>query len=455
MSGRAVRGAARERDLAFGFLAPMLFFACFYLPLRYSMRVVGYDYAQYFLPVIVVQGMFFTAMSAADRAARDAASGVRTRLSTLPIEPWVVLAARMWADLIRGSVAIAGAVLVGTVFGFRFHNGLAALVFVAVALLFGAALVLGADALGNATAIPKIGAQVLVLPQLLLIMASTGFVPTEWFPGWLQPFVRNQPVSAQADALRDLGVGRYTPALWHAMVWSVALTGVFAAVSALLLMYQVVFGKLFTVTSGHDSIYRFVPLVMVMGALLGAIATGGSLLRERETGLLWRWWVLPGNRAAVPVGGLLAECVRALLTAVLLLAIGVALGLRFHRGWFAATAAICVPVLLLIGLATMVIGLAVTHLGRSAVELSGLLILLGGFFNTGFVPAEHYPGPLQFIVRVQPMSTAVDAMRGLIYSGPVLTPLLATAAWSLGFAVIFGTIAAGSYRTAVPEIPVR
>ncbi len=43
----------------------MMFFISFYLPLRYSMAVVGYDYAQYFLPVIVVQGMFFTAVPAA------------------------------------------------------------------------------------------------------------------------------------------------------------------------------------------------------------------------------------------------------------------------------------------------------------------------------------------------------------------------------------------------------
>lgn len=69
---------------------------------------------------------------------------------------------------------------------------------------------------------------------------------------------------------------------------------------ALLLMYQLVLGKLLTHTAGHVTIYGFVPLVMVMGALLGAIATGGSLHRERESGLLWRWWVLPGSRRRWP-----------------------------------------------------------------------------------------------------------------------------------------------------------
>ncbi|WP_067666919.1 ABC transporter permease [Nocardia miyunensis] len=224
---------------------------------------------------------------------------------------------------------------------------------------------------------------------------------------------------------------------------------------ALLLMYQLVLSKLLTHTSGHVTIYGFVPLVMVMGALLGAIATGGALHRERESGLLWRWWVLPGNRAALPIGGLLAECVRAFVTAVLLLVVGVALGLRFHHGWLDAVAAAFVPVLLVIGLATMVIGLAVLQIGKTVVEFAGLLILLGAFFNTGFVPVGQYASPLRPIVRDQPMSTAVDTMRGLLDGGPILVPLLSTVAWSAGFAVVFGAVALRSYRAAMLTTPVH
>ncbi|WP_216903149.1 ABC transporter permease [Nocardia alni] len=230
LSGRTVRAAFREGDLVFGFLAPMIFFLCFYVPLRHSMERTGAHYAQYLLPVIIVQGMFFTGMSAADRAALDTASGVGTRLRSMPVRKWVPMAARMSANASRAAVAIAGALVIGYAFGFRFHAAGAGVLFVLVALLFGVGVVIGADVVGSASGNPEIGAQILLLPQLLLIMASTGFVPVVGFPGWIQPFVRWQPVSVCSDALRALAAGRYD-SVGPALAWTIALIVVFTAVS--------------------------------------------------------------------------------------------------------------------------------------------------------------------------------------------------------------------------------
>jgi ABC-2 type transport system permease protein len=231
LSGRTVRAALREGDLAFGFVAPMIFFVCFYVPLRKSMEQAGADYAQYLLPVIVLQSMFFTAMSAGDRAARDTFSGMGTRMRSMPLRPWIPLAARMSANLVRAFAGLAGALVIGTAFGFRFHGGAAALVFLALSVAFGVALVIGADALGVATGKPEIGASALLAPQLLLIMMSTGFVPADGFPRWIQPFVRNQPVSQAAAALRDLAAGDYTSAVAIALAWILGLIVAFTAVS--------------------------------------------------------------------------------------------------------------------------------------------------------------------------------------------------------------------------------
>ncbi len=230
LSGRTVRAAFREGDLVFGFIAPMIFFLCFYVPLRHSMERSGGHYAQYLLPVIVLQGMFFTAMSAADRAGNDTASGMGTRMRSMPMRVWVPMAARMSANTARAVLAIAGGLVIGSAFGFRFHSVGPAVLFVLVALLFGVGVVLGADVLGTITGSREIGAQILLLPQLLLVMASTGFVPVQGFPGWIQPFVRYQPVSVCGSALRALAAGRYdylTPAL----IWAAALIVVFATLS--------------------------------------------------------------------------------------------------------------------------------------------------------------------------------------------------------------------------------
>jgi ABC-2 type transport system permease protein len=232
LSERGIRASLREGDVVLAFAVPLVFFVCFYVPLRRSMAATGIDYAQYLLPLIVVYAMFFGAMFASDRAAREVAGGMATRLRSMPLRPWVPVAARLSANLVRTVAALAGALVIGGVFGFRFHAAATAFVFAVVALVFGMALVICADALGTATRNPELGSTVLFGPQLLLIMASTGLVPAQGFPGWIQPFVRNQPVSQVTDALRGLADGRFTAELGVAAVWiaGLNLAGAVAAV---------------------------------------------------------------------------------------------------------------------------------------------------------------------------------------------------------------------------------
>ena len=70
----------------------------------------------------------------------------------------------------------------------------------------------------------------MLLPQLIFGLLSVGVQPVERFPEWIQPFVRNQPISQFVYALRALA-GDSTPAAgevtWSvigpALVWVVAM----------------------------------------------------------------------------------------------------------------------------------------------------------------------------------------------------------------------------------------
>ncbi|MGQ7557990.1 hypothetical protein ACTGYQ_12020, partial [Streptococcus suis] len=64
-----------------------------------------------------------------------------------------------------------------------------------------------ADALGSVATHAESVGQMLMIPQLLLVMCSTGLVPANAFPGWIEPVVRNQPVSVFAEAMRALSTG--------------------------------------------------------------------------------------------------------------------------------------------------------------------------------------------------------------------------------------------------------
>ncbi len=168
----------------------------------------------------------------------------------------------------------------------------------------------------------------------------------------------------------------------------------------LLIIYKLLIGKAVLALTGSDSLYGLVPMCAVVGAIFGTLGAGLALPAERESGLLTRLWVLPIHRASALSGRLLAEAVRTAGSAVVLTAFGVALGLRFADGWAAAVEFVLVPVMISVGVATVVIAIAVRADGRAMVTWlgAGCVVLL--FFNTGVAPAEVFPSWLQPAVRL-------------------------------------------------------
>ncbi|PKV80593.1 ABC-2 type transport system permease protein [Nocardia fluminea] len=208
LARRLIRPAWRTGEIFTALLAPAVFTLGFYVPLNLVMTVYGHglsSYAQFLMPMIVMQAVAFCAISAAFRAATDARDGLDVRFATLPMPRWVPFAARIAMAAHRAVIAIGAALVCGAVIGFRFYGSWWHTVgFLAFSLLIATALCCGADLLGSMSASPEATTQILVLPQLIFGMVSTGFAPASQFPGWIQGFARNQPVSQFVDGLRAL-----------------------------------------------------------------------------------------------------------------------------------------------------------------------------------------------------------------------------------------------------------
>ncbi|MET8649863.1 MULTISPECIES: ABC transporter permease [Nocardia] len=216
----------------------------------------------------------------------------------------------------------------------------------------------------------------------------------------------------------------------------------------LLVMLNTVLGKQISAASGMNALYGSVPMVALVGVMSGSLAGAVTLGRERDDGLLARFWVLPVHRASGLAARILAEGVRILLCTAVMFAVGTALGFRFEQGFLAGVALFGVPLMFGLGFATLVTAVATYSAKAALVEAISLGSSLLMFFSTGFVPLAAYPGWAQPIVANQPMSHAIDAMRGLSAGGPVRGPLLATTAWSLGTIVVFAIPAVFGYRRA-------
>ncbi|WP_040796798.1 ABC transporter permease [Nocardia higoensis] len=230
-----VLAAVRSGDALLAFLSPIVFFVCFYVPLHRQFELGGGDYAQYLTPIILLQAGLFTAITATQTAGQDARAGMHERMMSLPIPRVAPFLGRMAWVVARMLIALAGGLLIGCSLGFRFHGTLwQTIVYVLLVVVFGLSLSMLTDAIGTVAKNTVGIAGVLMIPQLILVMASTGLVPATAFPDWAQPFVRNQPMSIFTDALRALSDGsRAEIDLTAVLIWSAALLAVgFAAIVA-------------------------------------------------------------------------------------------------------------------------------------------------------------------------------------------------------------------------------
>jgi ABC-2 type transport system permease protein len=234
---RVITPALRNGEVLTQAGASIMFTVGFYLPLKEFMGtyVQGMSsYAQYLMPLIALQAVAFAAVSAAFRSATDSVRGINRRFKAMPMAPLTPLASRMSASMSRCVFALAVSLVCGHVIGFRFYGGVAHTVgFCLFMLVIGAVLSLLGDLIGVANENPEATMPIMLVPQLILGWLSVGLQPVEQFPEWIQPFVRDQPISEFVYALRALA-GDSTPAAgevtWSvigpAVIWVVALTAI-------------------------------------------------------------------------------------------------------------------------------------------------------------------------------------------------------------------------------------
>lgn len=216
----------------------------------------------------------------------------------------------------------------------------------------------------------------------------------------------------------------------------------------LLVMLNSVLGTQISAFADADALYGSVPMLSLVGVMSGSLAGAVTLGRERNEGLLARFWVLPVHRASGLLSRVAAECARITAGTLVIVAVGVVLGFRFTQGPLAAIALFTIPLIYGLGFATMVTALAVYTAKTALVEVISLGSSLLMFFSTGFVPLSAYPGWARPLVEHNPLTQAIDTMRGLSLGGPVRGPLLATLAWSLGAIAVFALPAAIGFRRA-------
>lgn len=215
-----------------------------------------------------------------------------------------------------------------------------------------------------------------------------------------------------------------------------------------LVALDIVFGDVIEQVSGQSGLYGQVPLVALVGGMTGAIIGAISVMREREVGLLARFWVTPMHRAAGLLARITADFIRVVVITVAVLGVGVLLGFRFEQGVPAAVLWVFLPAVSSAAVSAAVLTLALFSSSTLVPQATDIVIAVLMFFSIGFVPLDQYPGWLQPFVEHQPVSYTIKAMRGLSLEGPIAEPLFFTALWSAGIFAVCAVPLAIGYRKA-------
>lgn len=187
------------------------------------------DYAQFLVPLIIIQGLLFSTTSIGISLHNDLKSGMDIRLRSLPISQAAVLTGRILSSAVRLLIQVVIITCVGYILGFRFQNGYLAIIpFLILPVIFSSSFAWFAALLAVKVKTAE-SVQISMIPWLLpLTFLSIGYVPKESFPDWLQGFVEFNPVSVATQALRALSSNDLvTTSVIKTLLWSFALTLIF------------------------------------------------------------------------------------------------------------------------------------------------------------------------------------------------------------------------------------
>jgi ABC-2 type transport system permease protein/oleandomycin transport system permease protein len=214
------------------------------------------------------------------------------------------------------------------------------------------------------------------------------------------------------------------------------------------LLFRYVFGGAIA-TGNVNYVDYLLPGIIGQTAAFTSFGTAISLAMETKTGVLDRLRAMPIARSAVLLGRLGADVVRLLVTLLIIIGVGYAVGFRFLNGVGGAIAMLALA--LLMGLATCCvsafIGLAIKD--EESVQAFGLIWVFPlTFVSSAFVPTQTMPGWMQAFANNQPITQIVDAMRAMALGQPAGNHVWAGILWMLGVMAVFIPLAVRSYRKA-------
>jgi ABC transporter DrrB family efflux protein len=215
------------------------------------------------------------------------------------------------------------------------------------------------------------------------------------------------------------------------------------------LMFRYVFGGAINTGVKGGYVNFLMPGIIAQTAAFACFGTAIALAQELSKGVIDRLRSMPMARSAVLAGRLVADTARMLVTILIVVGVGYAVGFRFENG--AGLAVLMIVLATVFGVAIALIaawtGLAIGD--EESVQAFGLIWLFPlTFLSSAFVPIQTMPGWLQAFANNQPVTYVVDAMRAMALGGPIEPSLWKALVWLAAIFIVFAPLAVRAYKRA-------
>ena len=211
-------------------LMPITFVVVFVFLFGKAVAGDWHAYLQFVLPGIAVQALLFASMGTALALNADLRTGIFDRFRSLPIARSAPLTGHLLGDLVRYAVSLVLVFGFGAALGFRTHGGpLTVLAGCGLIMLFAFAVCWIAALVGLLAKRPGSVQGLAFLLIFPLTFGSNVFVPTVDLPGWLQAWVKVNPVTQVSNAARGLLLDQpLGHAVTASLLWTAGILVVFA-----------------------------------------------------------------------------------------------------------------------------------------------------------------------------------------------------------------------------------
>jgi ABC-2 type transport system permease protein len=169
--------------------------------------------------------------------------------------------------------------------------------------------------------------------------------------------------------------------------------------------------------AGQSYLGFMLPLSVISTALSGAGVAGQSIVRDIENGYFNKLLLTPVNRAALLLGPMIAGAIVIVLQALAIIVAGLLMGLEPATGVLGLVTLLGYALLLGIGLAGFIVGVALKTGSAGATSGVSFLFFPLTFLTATFTPITLLSGWIRTAAEYNPITYILEATRALLNTG--------------------------------------